>query len=200
MSKAYPALKPQILDENTPLIDEKGNTVAKVVDFWKWAYSDLVGNTERGALAEYIVACSMGVEKKERVAWDKYDLLSPEGIAVEVKASGYIQTWEQDKLSAISFGIQPTYGWDSVTNEYAQVRQRQSDVYVFCVHKHIEQETINPLDTSQWDFYVLATHVLNEKVGEQKRISISALQKLGAEKCSYETLHNKIVTVHRYQV
>jgi len=195
MSKSYPALKPQILDENTPLVDEKGNAVAKVVDFWKWAYSDLVGNTERGALAEYIVACAMGVEKKERVAWDKYDLQSPEGIAVEVKASGYIQTWDQDKLSAISFGIQPTYGWDSVTNEYAQERQRQSDVYVFCVHKHTDQETVNPLDISQWDFYVLATRVLNEKVGEQKRISLSALQKLGAEKCSYETLYDKIVQV-----
>lgn len=192
MSRAYPALKPQILDENTPLVGENGEQVSKVVDFWKWAYSDLVGNTERGALAEYIVACAMGVEDKERIAWDKYDLLSSEGIAVEVKASGYIQTWEQDRLSAISFGIQPTHGWDSETNVYAQEKQRQADVYVFCVHKHTEQETINPLDVSQWDFYVMPTCVLNEKVGGQKRISLSALQKLGAERCSYGLLYERI--------
>ncbi len=27
-----------------------------IKDFWQWAYSDLVGNTDRGTLAEYIVA------------------------------------------------------------------------------------------------------------------------------------------------
>lgn len=29
-------------------------------DFWAWAFSDLVGNTERGKLAEYIVATAIG--------------------------------------------------------------------------------------------------------------------------------------------
>ena len=28
----------------------------KLQDFWSWAYSDINGNTERGKLAEYIVA------------------------------------------------------------------------------------------------------------------------------------------------
>ena len=29
-------------------------------DYWAWAFSDLVSNTERGNLAEYIVATAMG--------------------------------------------------------------------------------------------------------------------------------------------
>ena len=29
-------------------------------DFWAWAFSDLVSNTERGKLAEYLVAKAMG--------------------------------------------------------------------------------------------------------------------------------------------
>ena len=30
-------------------------------DFWAWAFSDLVSNTERGKLAEYLVAKAYGV-------------------------------------------------------------------------------------------------------------------------------------------
>ena len=56
-------------------------------------------NAERGALAEYLVACALGVADNVRVNWDKYDLLSPEGIAVEVKSSGYLQSWDQNELS-----------------------------------------------------------------------------------------------------
>ena len=32
-------------------------------DFWAWAFSDLVSNTERGKLAEYIVATAMGCDE-----------------------------------------------------------------------------------------------------------------------------------------
>lgn len=31
------------------------DTGLSVVDFWSWAYSDLLNNTDRGVLAEYIV-------------------------------------------------------------------------------------------------------------------------------------------------
>ncbi|WP_195985135.1 hypothetical protein [Clostridium sp. D33t1_170424_F3] len=89
----YPVIPSHFLKGEMPLTDNMGKEIAKLEDFWSWAYSDLLGNTERGALAEYIVACAMGIQKKERTAWDKYDLLSAEGIAIEVKASGYLQTW-----------------------------------------------------------------------------------------------------------
>ena len=124
--------------------------------------------------------------------WDKYDLLTPEGISVEVKTSGYIQTWEQEKLSNIVFGIRPTLGWDSETNTYSSDKIRQADVYVFCVHKHKEQETINPLDISQWDFYVLKTEILNCKAPEQKSASLASILKIGAEKCDFSEIHDKI--------
>ena len=50
-----------------------------------WAYSDIVGNTERGKLAEFIVAMALGITESISVAWNKYDLLSKEGIRIEVK-------------------------------------------------------------------------------------------------------------------
>ncbi|MDD5792635.1 MAG: hypothetical protein PUD22_08640, partial [Erysipelotrichaceae bacterium] len=118
--------------------------------------------------------------------------LTPEGISVEVKTSGYIQTWDQDKLSNIVFGIRPTLGWDSETNTYSSDKIRQADVYVFCVHKHKEQETINPLDISQWDFYVLKTEELNRRAPGQKSASLASILKMGAEKCAFSEIHGKI--------
>ena len=192
----YPQIKAKFLTGSEAITDSNSGEIAKLIDFWSWAYSDLIGNTERGALAEYIVACALGIQKNEKISWSKYDLLSPEGISIEVKTSGYIQTWEQDKPSALVFGIQPTYGWDEKTNTYDDAKKRQADIYVFCVHKHLEQETINPLDIKQWDFYILPTKILNEKVGNQKKISLNSLLKIGAKKSEFENLHEMIMNLY----
>ena len=191
----YPAIPPKFLTGKEPLIASDGTIIGNVMDFWSWAYSDLIGNTERGTFAEYLVACALGVQNQVRITWNRYDLISPEGITIEVKASGYIQMWEQTNRSSLSFGIQPTIGWDSKTNRYDTERIRQSQIYVFCVHKHSDQETVNPLEINQWDFYLLPTRILNEKVGPQKRITLSALIKIGAEICAYENLHARIVAL-----
>ena len=44
-------------------------------DFWAWAFSDLVSNTERGKLAEYIVATAMGCDGGTSPTWGSFDLL-----------------------------------------------------------------------------------------------------------------------------
>ena len=77
-------------------------------NLWVWAYSDLVGNTERGRLAKFIVAMTLGITEGTSVSWDKYDLLSKEGIRVEVKSLAYLQSWGQQNLYKIIFGIQQT--------------------------------------------------------------------------------------------
>lgn len=193
----YPAMNPERKNGDEPILSADGRVIGKLSDFWQWAYSDLVGNAERGAFAEYIVASALGVQNSVRVSWDRYDLLSKEGIAIEVKTSGYIQTWQQNELSKLQFGISPTFGWNSATNEYDSVKARQSDIYVFCVHKHTDQETINPLDTSQWDFYLLPTKVLNEKFGQQKSASLSSLVKAGAVCCQYDDLYANILLLNK---
>lgn len=191
----YPAIRAKQLTGAEPVLDDRGKPVALALDFWRWAYSDLLGNTERGAVAEYLVASALGVSREDRISWNSYDLLSKEGIRVEVKASAYIQTWGQERLSEIRFGIQPTFAWNAETNVYDTEMRRQSDVYVFCVLKHTEQETIDPLDARQWDFYPLRTSVLNEKVGNQKGISLSKIRKLGASAAAYSDLHARILAL-----
>ena len=146
-----------------------------LLDFWQWSASDLVSNAMRGVLAEYLVAQDLGLAGGVRVEWDAYDLKTANGVKVEVKSAAYLQTWYQAKPSAISFGIQPTIGWDASTNEYATTRQRQADIYVFAVLHHLQKATLDPLDMDQWEFYVLPASVLNERVPEQKRISLATL-------------------------
>ena len=118
-----------------------------------------------------------------RQGWGSYDLLSPEGIKIEVKASGYIQSWQQEKLSSIRFDIAPN-----------AEGQRRSDIYVFCLHKHKDEDTINILDLSQWTFWVMPTSMLNEKTGRQKSIALSRLIKIGAAETSYTRLRGEIIT------
>lgn len=188
----HPEIKVKRMSGAEEIVTPEGKNIAALVDFWAWAHSDLIGNAERGTLAEFIVACALGVQDSERIPWDKYDLITKEGIAVEVKTSGYLQTWHQKELSKIAFGIRPTYGWESTTNAYDSMQKRQADIYVFCVHKHTDQATVNPLLISQWDFYLMTTADLNEKFGEQKSATLSSLIKAGAEKCEYAKLYNRI--------
>lgn len=62
-------------------------------DFWRWSVSDLVSNATRGRLAEFIVASALGISSDVRDEWSPYDLLSPEGLKIEVKSAAYIQSW-----------------------------------------------------------------------------------------------------------
>ena len=49
---------------------------AQVVEFWRWAFSDLRDNTVRGVLAEFLVAAALGRTNTRRKGWDNYDVLS----------------------------------------------------------------------------------------------------------------------------
>ena len=172
-----------------------GGCSAHLVDFWRWAYSDLMGNTERGKLAEYIVSLAMHCANGVSEGWRAFDVLTPEGIKIEVKTSAYLQSWAQKRISNIRFGIRETLAWDSVTNTYAEIAMRQADVYVFCVQNCKEQKLVNPLDLAQWDFYPIATGILDTAVSNQKSIGLNALLALGAKKCSFAKLRDIVIAL-----
>lgn len=163
-----------------------------VLSFWQWFGSDLLSNTARGVLAEYIVANALGIADSLRLEWNAFDLLTRDGIKVEVKSAAYIQSWFQKKHSAITFGIQPARAWDSETNILGTELKRQADIYVFSILAHKEQETIDPLNLDQWEFYVLPTSVLNNACPVQKKISLSRVIGLGAIKTDYLGLSEAI--------
>lgn len=157
--------------------------------FWSWACSDLLGNAMRGVLAEYVVGLALGcVDGGTRLEWDAADLRTRQGLRVEVKSSAYLQSWQQSRLSTISFDIRPTAGWDAATNTYATERERQADVYVFCVFTPTDKTRADPLDLDRWDFYVMSTDQLDTAVGDQKTITLGSLRRHGPVKCSFADL------------
>ena len=147
---------------------------ADILDYWSWAYSDIVGNTNRGALAEFIVARAIGSEAAVRNDWAAYDLETPSGIKVEVKSSAYLQSWQQTTVSAPSFSIRKAKEWSPETNEFGEERLRHSDVYVFCLLAYKgDKRLLDPLDLFQWEFYVVKTSEIDQMFGERASISIN---------------------------
>lgn len=160
--------------------------------FWQWACSDINGNALRGLVAEYLVGRAVGGDGGVRTEWHAYDVVTSSGLKVEVKTSAYLQTWKQEKLSAISFDIAPKRGWDAATNTMADTASRSANVYVFAVHSHKDKATLDPLDADQWEFYVLPAAVLDERVPGQKTIALSSLLKLRPKKVGFDGLADAI--------
>jgi hypothetical protein len=104
---------------------------ATVVDFWRFALSDLRMNNTRGYLAEFLVAKAVGATAG-RVEWDAFDVLAPSGARIEVKSSAYLQVWDQRPPSRIVFSGLTGRTWSPQGGE-SSVATYNADVYVFCV-------------------------------------------------------------------
>lgn len=154
---------------------------ATVADFWGWSRSDLLDNTERGVLAEFIVATALGIPVDGvREGWAAWDLTTPGGVRVEVKSAAYLQSWAQKELSRISFGTPRTLAWDADGGGFAGVARRHAQVYVFALLAHTDKATVDPLDLDQWVFYVLPTAVLDGRTRSQHSITLKTLEGLTA--------------------
>lgn len=166
-----------------PFTFNGADTPYTLADFWSWSYSNILNNVLRGALAEFVVGSALGMKVGEvRENWAPYDLLTPDGIKVEVKSSAYLQGWEQEKPSAINFDIKPRADGT-----------RPADVYIFCLFAERDRLRASPLDLNQWKFYVLATRVLDEQ-GKAGQMALSSLLKLNPEPADFDTLY---AAVHR---
>lgn len=165
-----------------------------LLSFWQWSASDLASNALRGRLAEFLVAKALGIADGVRAEWDAYDLKTQNGTTIEVKSAAYLQTWYQKTRSAICFDIAPTRFWSAETNLYAAQVRRQADVYVFALLAHAEKASLDPMDVSQWRFYVLRTSLLDAKHPTQKQLSLSALLKLEPVEYAFEGL---AAAIHR---
>jgi hypothetical protein len=165
-----------------------------LLNFWRWSVSDLVSNATRGRLAEFIVANALEIDLKAAVRdeWAAFDLETREGIKVEVKSAAYLQSWSQSKLSNICFSIKPSRYWNSSTNVFSETPVRQANVYVFCLLRHEDKTTVDPMNFDQWEFYVVPAEKLNSYPRSQTSITIRSLQSLAPPPVSYNMLKKTI--------
>jgi hypothetical protein len=171
---------------------------ADVQGFWQWACSDLLSNTLRGQLAEYVVGLTLGCASGVRREWDAVDLRwtphgSGEPISIEVKSAAYLQSWKQEELSAISFDIAPKKAWDAETNTSNENSGRAAQVYVFALLHHKHKDTVNPLDLAQWSFFALPTKRIDADWTQQKRVSLGPLEKVHGSAFGFTDLPDRIL-------
>jgi hypothetical protein len=166
-----------------------------LLSFWQWSASDLASNALRGRVAEFLVAQALGVADGVRAEWDAYDLRSRGGAIIEVKSAAYLQTWAQKAPSVIRFDIAPTRFWDAATNVMTTEVRRQADLYVFALLAHQDKATLDPMDVSQWVFFVLPTAVLNARLPSQKQLGLAGLRSLRPFECAFGQLRDAVEAV-----
>ena len=136
---------------------------ATVADFWRWAFSDLRDNTTRGILAEFLVAKAVGDKRSLRIGWDNFDAQAPDGTAIEVKCSAFLQSWAQKRHSELVFGRLSAREFDAIRNEYSVEARVRADVFVFAVQTQREPAAYDVLDISHWEFWVVSGTVVWEQ-------------------------------------
>lgn len=174
----FPRIHPKRKTGQESFRTGNGDAGFNLLDFWQWTASDLVSNSTRGVLAEFLVARALGLDTAVRNEWQAFDLQTATGKKIEVKSAAYVQSWGQKELSKIVFSTRHTRAWDADTGALAIESRRQADIYVFALLAHCEKNTIDPLDLDQWEFYVLPTSTLDAYTRSRHSITLKSLQLL----------------------
>lgn len=160
----------------------------KIVDFWSWAFGDLCDDDIKGWFAEWMVAKLLGIPSVRRVSWANSDLITSDGVRIEVKSTAYWQSWKlvdefghtrpgpTHKLPedrAIGFGgLQARDA--RTTSKSSDPPTHKSDLYVFAFQHETNPECWDALDLKQWEFYILPVEEVRKFA--TKRIGLIALR------------------------
>lgn len=155
--------KKSYLDPDTSFLLPDGGNGFTVKEFWQWAFSDLQQNNIRGILAEFIVAKALNIDLGLRASWDDYDLMTSDGIKVEVKCGAYLQNWKQPKHSDIVFGGLCGQVWNQVEGKRGGKAQYRADIYIFAVQNALKHDEYDAMDLAQWEFYLLTKDQLQQR-------------------------------------
>lgn len=164
--------------------------------FWQWAYSSLLTDTVRGILAEFIVARLVGGHIVPQTPWQRWDVLMPADVRIEVKSSAYLNTWNRPKVAkTIGFSglmatiFPPIHDGDAVP-------QYHSHVFVFCLLATKDWGTIDPLDVKHWEFYVVPVNRLRA-AGSPKSVSLRRVQALAVGSCAASDLKDAVTRAYQ---
>ena len=146
-----------------------------VSDFWQWGFSDLLQNTTRGILAEYIVAVLLGIDSKPRRPWEPFDLILNDGRTIEIKTMSRLQAWAQKQLSTPRVDLSPKRYWSYDTNLMEKTPSLNADMYIICYFTAEDHSTANTMDLSQWQFFVLTKNKVKEILKRTKSVSLKTL-------------------------
>ncbi|OGI74602.1 hypothetical protein A2737_01580 [Candidatus Nomurabacteria bacterium RIFCSPHIGHO2_01_FULL_41_71] len=179
-----------------------GDKKFSVLEFWRYGFSNLNSNVLRGALAEFIVENSLRSNEQidVRNPWGDSDVIAPNGKNIEVKCCSYIQDWDQDDYSRISWsGLKAKHlFYTSLDRNLVSQNLKErpidykSDIYVLSLFKHQDHATLDILDMDQWCFWVLTKDKIKEITKNGNSVSLIKLQKFDIEPISFGELNKTI--------
>jgi hypothetical protein len=101
-----------------------------------------------------------------------------------------LQSWPQEKPSAIGWSISPST-WQQ--DEGATDQERPADCYVFCVYcEKKDRSPAKVLDSEQWEFYVVPTTVISDKLSQQKTVVYNRIKSLPTDSVPYSRLRDRV--------
>jgi hypothetical protein len=164
----------------------------RMIDFWQWAFGDLCDDDIKGIFAEWMVGTLIGLPmtSSRRVSWANSDLITGNGLRIEVKATAYWQSWKlvnedgSRKASPPPLNVNPSKvrfsGLQARTSltpaGQKDSRHFKSDVYVFCLQTQTDPANWDALQLANWEFYVLTKGELSS-LGIGNSISLSTLRR-----------------------
>lgn len=175
-----------------------------IKDFWAWSMSRLIADGPRGDLAEFIVNTALGTDLTiPKCGWGECDIVYPfrgESIRIEIKCSTLLQAWERDTPPKPMFSIAKTLNCDIGEDDSGyhfigrdgSPPERRSEIYIFCLFANAERETADPMALDQWRFYIVPTATINEQLGDQRKISIQGLERIGASAHCYDAIKAEV--------
>jgi len=179
-----------------------GDRKFSVLEFWRYGFSNLNSNVLRGAFAEFIVENTLrkNNEIDVRNPWGDSDVIAPNGKRIEVKCCSYVQDWDQEDYSKISWsGLKAKHLFyasldRSMVSTHLSERpiDYKSDIYVLSLFKHKDHATLDILDMDQWCFWVLTKDKIKEITKNGNSVSLIKLQKFGIEPISFSYLNKAI--------
>jgi hypothetical protein len=164
------------LEPNRIIDDLYGNTV---LDFWSWAFSDLLNGGNRGVFAEFLVGAVLGTTENARIEWEVADHIY-RGRKIKVKSAAYLEHWLQSKPSRIAFPIDHIQRKHIKTTIPGLTLYPKPEVYVFCVFDVKDRIEADVLDMTKWLFYPVAAHVIESKFRKKKSVTLKEVQRVAS--------------------
>jgi hypothetical protein len=156
-------------------------------------------NTARGYLAEFLVARALRSPDATRVEWAAHDVTAADGTRIEVKSSGYLQSWGQRTPSVPRWGLTGAkLVWNADSGSYEDDPAGRVDVWVFALQACADRDEYEPLDISQWRWWA-APNVAVERCG-QKTAGISTIEKLAGQPVHWELLAGAVAAAAGTQI
>lgn len=161
-----------------------------ILDFWKYKYSNIWNMQEY--IAEFLIEKALGLEKSQNTdSWTLYDI-DYRSKRIEIKETSYYHPWNENG----NISNQRVFGITMANSSYEKPSQenkfeRQNDIYVFCLNIGKTREEANPMNITNWEFYIVPTKTINALCGKNKTISLGKVKSI-AKQVDYFEIKNYI--------